>query len=275
MRRIASKIWSHNSKENGEKYSLSEVLKSRPAEILKFRELVKAIADLSYHNPEQVLFFRGQTHDFRKKNREGESVESFYPTIYRSPGKPLTREMLQERFKQLEEKSLRLRAEFKAGGIPGHDKLAKFPELTWAILQHYEVCPTPLLDMTNSLRVAASIALNESNGEGYLYVFGFPHPNGSITYSVELELINIRLLSICPPEAQRPYFQEGFLVGTFPTISFRRHPNLDIGARLIAKYKLLLDDFWDKDFHAIPNAALYPTDDQIWRMCAVLKNINN
>ena len=119
--------------------------------------------------------------------------------------------------------------------------------------------------------MAASFALNDAKNAGYLYIFGFPHPNGSITYCVEHELINIRLLSICPPEAQRPYFQEGFLVGTFPSKRLRKHPSLDLGVRLIAKFKLVAQNFWDGNFHAIPSAALCPSDDRIMKICSELK----
>ena len=130
-------------------------------------------------------------------------------------------------------------------------------------MQHYEVCQTPLLDLTQSLRVAASFALASEGKEGYCYVFGFPYPNGSISFSVDLEIINIRLLSICPPGAKRPYFQEGFLVGSFPSNTEERIPNHDIGVRLIAKFKLKSEHFWDNDFQPIPQNALLPTDDKV------------
>ena len=38
----------------------------------------------------------------------------------------------------------------------GISQMKRFPELSWAVLQHYEICPTPVLDVTQSLRVAAS-----------------------------------------------------------------------------------------------------------------------
>ncbi|MGQ3169838.1 MAG: hypothetical protein ACT6RZ_05665 [Methylophilus sp.] len=97
-------------------------------------------------------------------------------------------------------------------------------------------------------------------------------PEGSITYSVESELLNIRLLSICPPEAQRPYFQEGFLVGSFPAYRMQRRPNLDIGVRLIAKFELNSLNFWDKNFHAIPVDALFPEGDKLQDICLELKS---
>jgi hypothetical protein len=274
MLRLFSNIWSHQSIKSDKKYSLKDVLLSEPLEITSFRELVKSIAELSYNNPEHVLFFRGQTEEYYKKTKEGDRIISFYPSIYRSPGKSLTEAETEDRFDHLDRRASQLLSLFKERSIRGHEKLGKFPELVWAILQHYEVCTTPLLDVTHSLRVAASFALNGVNSDGFLYVFGFPHPNGSITYSVENEIINIRLLSICPPDAQRPYFQEGFLVGTFPSRRLRKHPGLDVGVRLIAKFSLVSRHFWDQNFHAIPDGALFPKQDKIKQLCDQLTKIS-
>jgi hypothetical protein len=270
MLRISTKVWSHSSAEIGEKEYVSDILESEPKVVNSFRELVGEVAEISYRNPEHVLFFRGQHQDFQKNLRNQGLASSFYPSIYRSPGTSLSVTEVMKRFKKLEKASLMLIEKFSGNEIDGHEKLSKFEELNWAILQHYEVCDTPLLDVTHSLRVAASFALNENDSDGYLYVFGFPHPNGSITYSVEQELMNIRLLSICPPGAHRPYFQEGFLVGTFPSRRLAKHPSLDIGRRLIAKYRLKPRKFWDKHFQAIPKEALYPKDD-IEQICSEIK----
>lgn len=267
---LTSHIWSHSSTAIGKRFALKDVLQSDPLEISTFRNLVHAVAQVSFHNPEHVLFFRGQNKEFYKKTREGTRITCFYPSIYRSPGGSLAEVEVERRFQSLEVRADQLLELFKDRKIIGHEKLGKFPELVWAILQHYEVCPTPLLDVTHSLRVAASFALNGGDTDGFLYVFGFPHPNGSITYSVDHELINIRLLSICPPDAQRPYFQEGFLVGTFPPKRLRKHPNLDIGVRLIAKYRLNARLFWDSHFHAIPDEALRPRKDKVGAICEEL-----
>lgn len=270
MRAIATNVWSHSSTDRKTKCSTLDVRVSAPSEIHSFPDLVNKIAIVAYNNPEHVLFFRGQTKAYLKGLSGGRLGDSIYPTIYRSPGESLSQAELARRFERLEENTGVLCREFKNAALLGHDKITKFPELAWAILQHYEVCPTPLVDVTSSLRVAASFALDNSE-EGYLYAFGFPHPNGSITYSSDYELLNIRLLSICPPQAQRPYFQEGFLVGTFPSKRLQKHTSLDLGVRLIAKFKLVDSPFWSRDFPAIPRTALYPTDDKIWHLCAILK----
>lgn len=268
---VGTKVWSHRSARNGLKQSVRDVLTSKPTPVHSFDELVKLVAAVSYYNPEHVLFYRGQQREYMKSSKDDLRVPSFYPSIYRSPGTPLTRDALAKRFLLLDSYSSELIACFKEQKLAGVSKLEKFPELVWAILQHYEVCATPLLDVTHSLRVAASFALDKGNEDGYLYVFGFPHPNGSITYSVDLEVLNIRLLSVCPPEAQRPYFQEGFVVGTFPLRRSQRNPSLDCGRRLIAKYKLEGPGFWSDQFPAIPHEALYPPNDRVEGICSALR----
>lgn len=267
MLKISSSVWSHRSIDSGEKYSVLDVLASEPSKIETFPELVRAVAKLSFHNPEQVLFFRGQSREFLKTTGDGQSQSSFYPEMYREPGGTLSDRELGRRFEELQSFSERLVRRLKSEGIQGHEKLSKFPELAWAILQHYKVCATPLLDVTHSLRVAASFALSEGSRDGVLYAFGFPHPNGTITYSAENELLNVRLLSVCPPEAHRPYFQEGFLVGTFPTVRLRKRRSLDVGVRLIAKFRLVARGFWSTGYHAIPQSALFPHGDPMDEIC--------
>jgi len=157
--------------------------------------------------------------------------------------------------------------EFKSKEWDGESVIVKFPEVSWAILQHYEICDTPLLDVTSSLRVACSFALQHDENTGIIYVFGFPHTNGSISYYADEELINLRLLSICPPVAMRPHFQEGYLVGTFPTTEIiRRTVHYDLSRRLIAKFEIQKRNFWHSKFHEIPRNALFPPADGMERL---------
>src|SRR5262245_3446197 len=101
MLRIGSKIWSHQPRGGGEKRTLKQVLSSHALTVQTFEELVQRTAEISYHNPEHVLFFRGQRIEHRKKSK-GKWVPSFYPTIYRSSKFRLTDEELESRFKRLD-----------------------------------------------------------------------------------------------------------------------------------------------------------------------------
>lgn len=271
MIRIPTKVWSHASVASGEKFYVSDVVGSRPQDVATFQELVRLVAEVGFHNASYVLYFRGQTKDYQKSLKEKGQVSSFYPSIYRTMAGSLVTTEVERRFTELEYFAGALRSEFAKQELAGHERMSKFPELAWAVLQHYGVCDTPLLDVTHSLRVACSFALSKVGEDGYLYVFGFPHPNGSISYSVDLELITIRLLSACPPQAHRPHFQEGFLVGTFPPKRTLKRASLDVGVRLIAKYKLHQETFWDDHFHAIPHQALFPVSDMVKETCEVLR----
>ena len=96
-----------------------------------------------------------------------------------------------------------------------------------------------------------------------------PNTNGSISYYADEEMINLRLLSICPPVALRPYYQESYLVGTFPTtIITRRTVQYDVSRRLLAKYEIIKERFWDNDFQEIPKDALFPKNDEMEKVAA-------
>tara|TARA_R100001224_G_scaffold26841_1_gene14330 strand:- start:275 stop:1096 length:822 start_codon:yes stop_codon:yes gene_type:complete len=263
-----TKLWCHLSLKSGERNTNKEIRESEPAKISNFRELVKAVAKIANHNPDYSLFFRGQAKDYKLNS----GASSFYPTILRSPGRSLTIKELEGKYDTLENCSNDLLAKLNELKIDNVNKSKKFPELLWSILQHYEVCGTPLMDFTHSLRVAASFALNDAKSSANIFVFAFPYPNGTISYSTEEELLNVRLLSACPAEALRPHFQEGYLLGSFPARVNRKQSYLDFGRRLIAKFEIQKSSFWSKDFHAIPNTALYPPDDKIAAICEKIKS---
>ena len=154
-------------------------------------------------------FFRGQGEDHL--NKAGNST--FYPTIYRGDYLP-HRELL-NKFDILEGAAKALVDLFEKKGVDGRKDLKRRKLIQWSILQHYKICDTPLLDFTHSLRVACSFAqLNNESDKAYVFMFGLPYVTNRISLNSEHDLVNIRLLSICPPEALRPHFQEGYLAGT-------------------------------------------------------------
>ena len=267
MKGLSTDVYSHLSLETEVRTSNSVVRLSRATGISSYADLVKAVAKIQFGNPEYSLFFRGQDKDYTLDS----GSSTMYPSIYRKSG--LSVDELREQMNKLDYAANLLLKEFRANNLLGYNRLADFIELCWAVLQHYEVCETPLLDLTSSLQAAASFALRHKTATGYLFVLGFPHVNGSISYYVEEALINIKLLSICPPDAQRPYFQEGFLVGTFPTVVKKKHTNLDVASRMIAKFRLAWgeEDFWKEGYTSIPITALFPSNDDVKIICAGIK----
>jgi len=261
------------TKELSEHIGNNPVASSAPYEVCTYRQLVEQIAKLSYLNKDNLLFFRGQKNDYLNK---AEST-TLYPSIYR--GDYLTHEELTYRFRYLDAAGKILCNQFKINNIDGTKDLERKRHIQWSILQHYEVCETPLLDITQSLRVACTFSLMDNpNSFGHVYVLGLPYLTNRITYNSEHDIINIRLLSICPPEALRPYFQEGFLAGTTDiTTNFENKNELDFKNRLIAKFKIstLVQYFLGDEFKLLPRSAIYPYDDRVDKICKrVKKEVN-
>lgn len=232
--------------------------------VATFRDLVEQIAKLSFLNKDYLLFFRGQKSDYKNKINSS----TFYPTIYR--GDYLTQQELDYRFDKLNSASKFLVELFRKHKVEGQAELRRKRLIQWSLLQHYEVTETPLLDVTQSLRVACSFAqLNNTEETAFIYVFGLPYYSNRISVNSEHDLINIRLLSISPPQALRPYFQEGYLVGTDDiTNEYSNKSELDLNNRLIAKFEIPNTDiFWGKEFDKIPETALYPQNDTIEQIC--------
>ncbi|HEV8589769.1 MAG TPA: FRG domain-containing protein [Pyrinomonadaceae bacterium] len=244
------------------------VWRATPFEVTTFRALVEHVARLAFANPDELLFFRGQSKDFQSKA----GGTTLYPAIYRGDSLPLRE--LNHRFDMLNEAAVLLVDRFKKAKIDGHRELRHKKYIQWSILQHYEVLDTPLLDITQSLRVACSFAqLRSTDPACYVYVFGLPYLTNRISINSEHDIVNIRLLSICPPSALRPYFQEGYLAGTTDvTNDYDTKTELDFRNRLIAKFAIpRTRTFWGSGFDQIPETALFPRGDEILALCDEIK----
>lgn len=265
MRKILGKLTPELSKHTSPKTVASD----DGYKVSKFRDLVEQIAKLSYLNKDHLLFFRGQKSDYRNTYNNS----TFYPTIYRS--EYLTQQELDFRFEKLNSASKILTELLSKNKVDGVNEIKRKKLIQWSLLQHYEVTETPLLDLTQSLRVACSFAqLGNSEKTAFIYVFGLPYYSNRISINSEHDLINIRLLSICPPQALRPYFQEGYLFGTEDiTNEYSNKGELDFNNRLIAKFEIPnTNTFWGKDFNQIPVSALYPKNDFIEKICNEIVN---
>ena len=251
------------TKRGFRKATVAKVRRDVGFPVSAFPYLVSYVAELGSRNTRFNLFFRGQNEDYT--DTEGKS--KLYPSILRPDAnrKQLRRAVIESRFEQLQVFSRRLRANRVQLKLSSH--LAVHHEYWYSILQHYGLCRTPLLDLTQSLRVAATFALHDiTTGtrlpRGYLYVLGMPHLHGCISAFVDDRLTVVKLQNVCPPQALRPHFQEGYLVGRWPrTASKEAYDNFAYW--LVGKY--LLDNtngnFFEDDFPPIPPDALLPQED--------------
>lgn len=252
------------------KNTITSIVRGNAIEVSSFYDLIMEIAELSYRNPDVMLFYRGQNNNYTKNN-----IATLYPTIYRATDKS----NINFDFKVLNEASIKLIAALKADERIDSEELKeirKIKLLQYSILQHYEVCKTPLLDLTQSIKVACSFAiLNNKNDIGYIYVLGLPYINGRISVDSEEYITNVRLLSISSSAAKRPFFQEGYLVQTEFASDIENNikmDELDFNRRLLAIYKFKNDQqFWGEE-RPISENTLYPNNDIMKEICNKIKD---
>ena len=258
-------IYDQNNEDKSSK-NVSSFVKSCPIKIGTFQDLIMEIAELSYKNPNVMLFYRGQSHNYIKAK-----YSLLYPSIYRvdTPKDiPYNFSILEASAKVLLKK-LENNKEIDSNEIR---EIQQIKLLQYSILQHYEVCSTPLLDVTQSLKVACSFAaLNNKNNTGYIYVLGLPYITGRISVDSENYITNIRLLSISCSASKRPFFQEGYLVQTeFASSNIKRNI-YDFNRRIVAIYELKNDkNFWGTE-SPINETNLYPQNDLMNDICDQVK----
>lgn len=259
------KIWTYHGEQTGAEVANCETVRESDGHrVNNYMDLATKIAELQFKNRDFILLFRGQPRDFRNEDNH----TSLKPTIMRAgSGRPLPDRMeLQARYRRLNRAEQALVGEYRRRNQPDPDRLERMPILRWSILQHYRVCPTPLLDVTHSLRIAASFGSENERGDCFLYVLAVPHISGAITASAEAGLQIVRLASVCPPTAVRPHIQEGYLLGEYPDMlnsdqkQLYPHWEVDFGRRMVAKFRFDPDNFWETSasFPRVPTKALYP-----------------
>lgn len=257
----------------------TEIRHSKGHLVKSYFELAKKVSELSFANPDHVLMYRGQNSDFRNS----EDNTTLKPSILRGTKNDPTLprgERLRRRFDALQTAEEQLIQEYERHRIEGGTRLRRQRILRWALLQHYEICLTPLLDVTHSLRIAASFASIDCTADAFVYVLAVPNLSGVVTASAEVGTQTVRLSSICPPRAVRPHIQEGYLLGEYPDLTDypqkRQYDasEMDFGRRLIAKFRFKPKTFWnDQAFPMVGRDALYPDDrDSLFRVAARIKS---
>jgi len=259
----------------------SAVRKRGAHHVRNFMDLANKVAELQFRNRDFFLMFRGQRGDYR--NRSGST--SLKPSLMRAADSTgtATESTIARRFRTLVAAEQALVTEYRRHALLGRERLERQRVMRWAILQHYEICKTPLLDVTQSLRIAASFASHNAEQRAYLLVLGIPRVSGAVTASAEAGLQVVCLASVCPPSAVRPHIQEGYLLGEYPEFSsveqklFYSHTEMDFGRRLIAKFCFEPARFWDEggNFPQVCASALYPgaSQDPMYELAEAVKSV--
>lgn len=257
----------------------TNIRKSSGLYVRNFRDLAARVAELQFRNRDFVLLYRGQKADH--KNHAGNTT--IRPSILRHTTAALkaSNDQVESRFHDLItcEANLIHHINEIISDRETRMRMRRERILRWSILQHYEICPTPLLDVTHSLRVAASFASDDAEEEAFVFALGLPNLSGAVTASVEAGLQIVRLASVCPAVAMRPHIQEGYLLGEYPEVSSADQKGLyesyelDFGRRLLAKFRFNPRSFWtDHEFPRIERSARYPEDDPLERTLGRLRS---
>lgn len=293
----SEKVWTYTQAHpEGHVTNESAIRKTDAMSVTSYVDLMKLVAGLQFHNPNYVLLFRGQNKDHRVANTGNSTLR---PNIFRRDAdvsvKEWNRTELPDRYKKLLRAEKLLVEHWPQTSNEIKRRLVRSAVIKWAILQHYEVCDTPLLDVTQSLRIAASFASlqnpsgkseedileDQTTQESFLYVLAVPNISGAVTSSAFEEIQTLRLASLCPPTAMRPHLQEGFLLGEYPelrTVTEKMNVELhetDFGKRIIAKFAFCPDQFWNENsaFSMIPKKALYPNEnDDLFEICTRIRS---
>jgi len=257
---LTPEIEAHVGVAKGSTVRPGRIGRAIPYPVSTFRELIEHVARLAVLNKDCVFYYRGQAIDY--KNQAGSST--LYPTIYR--GAQVSQTGIRSRFALLRRAADILLQLIQKSHLEGKDDIRK-RLVQWSLLQHYEICGTPLLDFSSSLRVACSFALEPlAPPEPTIYVCGLPYPSGRISVNSEHDIVNVRLLGICPPSALRPLLQEGHEAGTYDVeedYDRKNKVSLDFANRLIAKFGLPRVPEFRDEVSAFDHDSLYPQDDPL------------
>jgi hypothetical protein len=224
--------------------SWKQVSESEPLTAKSYADLVDIVSFLSVMNKRQTLYFRGRTkHRPLRPAIFRSSWTSLSGASYTIPDNPVALQRIWDHLNS--EISDIVLSVCKKLPMPRRNTLKMFREAVWAVAQHYGLWPTPLIDITPSLRIAASFALWGGQRDGCLYVVALPPSTNSVTFDADQHVVLARLQAVCPPVAKRPHFQDGFLAGRFPFLSpvsnnIDTHPAevSDLARRLVARITL-------------------------------------
>ena len=293
MRDLSQEIvWSYSEDKPEGGWGKCQVRKTKGVEVENYADLAAKIAAIQFRNSNYVLLFRGQNYDHRLDDSSKQN-STIRPTLFRRDkgyGVDHWNELIRGRYKNLNSAESQLIQKWRNRKFEFLSKLERSAVMRWSILQHYEVCDTPLLDVTHSLRIAASFAsLNNPSGkteadvaddsmvdEAFIMVLAVPQISGGVTTCAYEEMQTLRLSSICPPTAIRANLQEGYLIGEYPELqTFDQKmkyelPETDFGKRLLAKFRFTPKTFWAESdvFPQVFKQALYPNDsDELFDIC--------
>lgn len=237
----------------------SSILALGPVKVYSFRELLQKNAEIVSRNPRHSIFYRGQPRQYF----DGDGNVTILPSIYRGATSRQKKKM-EARFESLDDVVKQLRKALKDDIDPKFLRTVN----CWAIIQHYELYGTPLIDVTQSLRIACAFALNDDDdavdGNGpVVYDVALPFATGPLTLDDNEALYLMKLDSLMPSLMLRPFVQESYLVGDeLIAKSADDIAGADLKRRVIASFRLCGDkETWLKEIGFDAETLMIRDDD--------------
>lgn len=235
--------------------------------ITNYWSLVELVAQIAALNPGYELLYRGQSREYRGP-RERNHV--LWPSLWRNSQR---RPAFDERcrfLKETDSRLLRSCLSYRYQDKRVIEKMKSSPVARWALIQHYGIAETPLLDLTRSLQIACAFAL-EKTDVGYLYILGLPYQHEMFMTDNLAGLINVSLLGVTPYDAKRPLAQDGYLAGqndwwrlyASSEEGYSESRKVDFADRIVIVFRLEdRDNFWTNcPTGKVGTERLYPRED--------------
>lgn len=252
-----------------------KVIKDDGLLVNSFEELATKVAELAFYNPHHVLLFRGHA----SSNTNQSSATDLKPSLFLPVKQRLSKNRLIQRMLALKEAEVKFFNLYKEAGLANYQELGRSKFKRWALLEHFGVCRTPLLEVSLSLRVAASVASINNSSDSCIYVLGVPSLGGAMTVDQSGELHVVRLASVFPLTIESHHSRDSYMLGQYTNISdfetdqFALDFDSNFADRLISKFRFSPDLFWRNS--GIENCRILPSlieNQDIYKIASEVKN---
>jgi hypothetical protein len=173
----------------------------------------------SKHSNTGMTFFRGQPDRYMSP----EGKDWILPSICRASDGFICQRELNERIKDLDVRLTQMSDSYIESDVWSDDvsinKLLSDKFVGYGLCQHYELCKTPHLDVSEDFEVAYSFAKFQDVNKGFIYLISVPVCPHLINIFFYENLYAINLQKIVIPQSTRPNVQKAWSLSFYPKIS--------------------------------------------------------
>jgi hypothetical protein len=208
-----------------------------PKSIEEFQTIIKDWRS-KYSNSYRT-FFRGQPYRCLSPNGN----DWIFPSICRENNRRICNDKLKNRLNYLLKMGKIIFEGYNDSPLWTQDdsikRLISDKFIYYGLCQHYELCETTHLDVTEDFEVAYTFAKNKGNKKGVIYLIKTPRCPHIINVFVEKNLyaVNlIKLLQLIVPQSKRAIFQKAWSLSFYPVLSALTYELYGTESFNLAKY---------------------------------------